>query len=303
MKVAVCLKLALRPEQALPGGTDGLELAGAVLEWEPGPGDLVACEAAVVLSSPWGGSVDLFTVGPAAAEGALRAGLELGASQAARIDWDPGVLVQDGGLVGRLLAAAIDRAGPFDVVLFGARSSDWGSAVVPAVAAECLGLPLVAGVTRLTAVSEHELEATVSRGAGRRMVVTVRTPVAIGAEPPLAEPRYPSMAARLRARQAHIKVLAPAELLAGPDLPWTAGPASEASGQRAPGLRLARLRQGGPSGRGLVAPPPGISAHERLAFILAGGSRRVARSTRLLEGSSEEVISAIVEFLADKGVV
>jgi electron transfer flavoprotein beta subunit len=292
----------LRPEQALGGGTGGLEIEGRALEWEASPGDLVACEAAVRLRESRGGSVSVYTVGPAGSERALRAGLELGAERATRIDWDPGVLLQDSGLVGRLLGAALEATGPFDVVLFGARSGDSGSGVVPAVVAGCLGQPLVAGVTHLAVTSEFELEATTSVGGGRQRIVTVRTPTVIAAEPYLAEPRYPSMAARARARNAPVEVLGPAKLMPGSEGGPPASAGGRGSAETGPGVRLAQLRPGGPSVRPLVAPPPGLTAHERLAFILAGGTRRAASTGRLLEGSSEEVISAIVEFLRAKGV-
>ena len=139
--VIVCVKSVVR---AAPGGVAKRTPNNSELN----PFDRPALEAALRTREALGGSVTALSMGPEVSIEAL--------SEAQSMGVDRGVLVCDAALAGsdtlvtaRVLAAAIDRLAPYDLVLFGTRSSDSDTGQVGAQAATVLGLPLVSGVKDL----------------------------------------------------------------------------------------------------------------------------------------------------------
>ncbi|GLI25928.1 electron transfer flavoprotein subunit beta [Agromyces rhizosphaerae] len=107
-----------------------------------------ALELALHLREELGGAeIVLLTMGPDAAEQALRAGLALGADRAVHVI-DERLVGADLLQTGRALAAALAREA-FDLVLTGLESTDGRGGVLPAMLAERLGLPLVSAATSL----------------------------------------------------------------------------------------------------------------------------------------------------------
>jgi electron transfer flavoprotein alpha subunit len=107
-----------------------------------------AISQGVALARQSGGTCTVFTLGPAAAEDALREAVAWGA--------DEGVLITDGAFAGsdtlataRALVAAIERSGGFDVILVGRNSVDADTGQVGPEVAELLGLPFLGGVRSL----------------------------------------------------------------------------------------------------------------------------------------------------------
>jgi len=107
---------------------------------------------AVELAVP-GSSVTVVTLGPPAAEDTLREAIAWGLDRGVEIG---GVLVTDPAFAGsdtlataRALAAALDSAGPFDLVLAGRNSVDSETGQVPPELAELLDLPYLTGVRTL----------------------------------------------------------------------------------------------------------------------------------------------------------
>ena len=101
-----------------------------------------------------GSSVTVMTLGPASAEDALREAIAWGLDRAVHIE---GLLLTDAVFAGsdtiataRLLAAALRRTGPFDLVLTGKNSLDADTGQVPPQLAQLLDLPFAAGVKHLT---------------------------------------------------------------------------------------------------------------------------------------------------------
>jgi electron transfer flavoprotein alpha subunit len=104
-----------------------------------------AISQGVRLARHSGGTATVITLGPPSASDALREAVAWGA--------DGGVLVTDPAFAGsdtlataRALAAAINRLGPFDLVLAGRNSVDADTGQVGPEVAELLGLPFVGGV-------------------------------------------------------------------------------------------------------------------------------------------------------------
>lgn len=99
--------------------------------------------------NPPGSSVVVFTLGPPAAEDVLREAIAWGLNRGVEIR---GVLLTDPAFAGsdtiataRLLAAAVEHEGPFDLILTGKNSLDADTGQVPPQLAELLDLPFLAG--------------------------------------------------------------------------------------------------------------------------------------------------------------
>jgi electron transfer flavoprotein beta subunit len=284
VRIAVCVKWVPDPESPTPIKADDGAEAPDDLAHVASPIDLVACEAALRVKEAAGGTVALYAAGPEAAEKGLRGALALGGDEAARVAFDGGGLA--GGVrVARLLAAAIANSGTPDLVVCGTRSPDSGTGIVPAALAEYLGLPYVGGVVRIEPGRE-EIELERRLDGGRREVVRARPGLVVGVEPSLCQPRYPALLARRKAERAPIPVVTAADLGVVDD----AGPLQPA-GLHPPRPRLAQL----------VAPPPSLSARERLAFILAGGAAQNRTPSRL-SGATASVVEELLKFLQASGV-
>lgn len=166
MRIAVLAKqVPAFAEMSL--GPDGrLQRAGAAPEMNP------YCRRAVARAVAWaeerpGVSITVLTLGPEGAEDVLREAIAWGLERGADID---GVLVTDPAFAGSdtlatalALAAAIERTGPYDLVLTGRNSVDADTGQVPPELAELLGLPFLTGIReaalgadRLTARCEHD---------------------------------------------------------------------------------------------------------------------------------------------------
>ncbi|HWW54549.1 MAG TPA: FAD-binding protein [Acidimicrobiales bacterium] len=146
MRVAVLIKQVPRFEDMALGPDGRLQREGLELEMNPYCRRAVSKGAELAQAS--GGTCTVLTLGPPAAEDSLREAIAWGA--------DTGVLITDPAFAGsdtlataRALAAAIDREGPFDLVLAGRNSVDADTGQVGPEVAELLDLPFLAGVREL----------------------------------------------------------------------------------------------------------------------------------------------------------
>jgi electron transfer flavoprotein alpha subunit len=146
VNIAVLIKQVPRFE-AMALGPDG-RLVREGLPLEINPYCRRAVSKGVDLARQFGGRCTVLTLGPPAAEDALREAVAWGA--------DEGILITDRAFAGsdtlataRALAAALRREGPFDLILAGRNSVDADTGQVGPEVAELLDLPLLAGVKRL----------------------------------------------------------------------------------------------------------------------------------------------------------
>lgn len=118
------------------------------------PEDKYALEMAIGLKEKLGGKVTVLSMGPETAKDSLKEALAMGADEAYLVT-DPAAKGSDAVATARVLAAAIDKIGPSDLVLTGRRSIDgWTGAIAPMLA-EALGLPLVSGLRKLEATASQ----------------------------------------------------------------------------------------------------------------------------------------------------
>ncbi len=152
LRIAVLIKQIPVVEEMRLDGNGRLVRDGMELEMS------AYCRRAVsksveLATSATGGSVTVITMGPPAAEDALREAIAWGRDRGADIR---GVLVSDSAFAGsdtiataRALADALRREDPFDLILTGKNSLDADTGQVPPQLAELLGLPFAAGAKHL----------------------------------------------------------------------------------------------------------------------------------------------------------
>ncbi len=179
------------------------------------PADACAIEAAVRLKEHLGGTIQVITLGPQDAEGALRATLAIGADSAIRLwnsqadEWGPFT-------VAAALAAYIQASSPSpDIIFCGDSASDWSSGIVGPTIAEILNFPQITGVSQLEVVDAQNVEnitrlrVTRKLERGYRELIEAQPPLLMTVTAELNEPRYPSLPAHVAALRATIPVYDP----------------------------------------------------------------------------------------------
>ena len=196
MNIAVCVKHI--PDPNVPPEMDGKYLKREGVQGVLDPGDEFGVEAALQLKEAQGGEVTLVSMGPAPAQEAIRRGLSMGA--------DKGVLVTDDSLKGadalvtaRVLAAAIKKAGEFDLVIAGVESTDGYTGTMPASLAEFLDLPQVTFAKTIDA-ADGTLKVNRQTAEGYH-VVECPLPALLTVTAGVNEPRYASFKGIMAAKK------------------------------------------------------------------------------------------------------
>jgi electron transfer flavoprotein beta subunit len=269
------------------------------------PADACAVEAAVRLKEQVGGTIEVLTLGPKDAEGALRAALAIGADSAVRLwntyadKWGPFTVAA--AIAGYLQNETFIP----DLVLCGDASSEWSSGIVGPALAQQLDLPQATNVTQLKILEENEflrfaqddtvaslrmtLQLTRKLERGYRELIEAELPLLITVTGDLNEPRYPSLPAHVAALKAEIPVLDPQTLM---NDVWLDGTDE---------MTLLEIHTPRPLPRHIPAPDSRHSAYQRIGEIVAGGA--TGRKTQLVEGSPDELAKVLVDFLKDRGFV
>jgi len=255
------------------------------------PADACAIEAAVRLKELVGGTVAVITLGPYDAEGALRAGLAIGADTAFRLwhntagKWGPFT-------VAKALAMYIQSVDTSpDLILCGDTSSDWSSGIVGPALAQYLDMPQITSVAQLSLTQEQKptrLRATRKLERGYREILELEVPCVLTVTVDLNEPRYPSLPAHLAALKAPISVLDPQSFI---------GNSYEDNDE----MILLEMHTPRPRPRYVAAPNSKDSAYRRIGDIVSGGA--TGRKARLIEGTPDELARTLVEFLRVRGFV
>jgi electron transfer flavoprotein beta subunit len=150
------------------------------------PFDRPAIEMGLRLRENMGGKITAISMGPESSAFALYEALSMGVDSAVLIS-DPALAGSDTLATSRALSGAIRRLSPFDLVLFGARSSDSDTGQVGPQTAVILGLPFVTGVFEIKA---KESGLVVERGVDEFVEsYEVSMPSAIGVHATAVQPR------------------------------------------------------------------------------------------------------------------
>jgi electron transfer flavoprotein beta subunit len=173
------------------------------------PHEECGVEEAVRLVEQHGGEVTVLTLGPEEAEEQVRDSLAAGADRGVLLatdgrEWDPQATAA-------AILAAIEAeqaaGGNFDLIVFGNESADAGNYQVGVRVAHALSLPVVTGLKGLSVDDGRarcEQEVT-----GGRDVYLVPLPAVVTVLEGINLPRYPSVPAKLRARQKPVEKSTP----------------------------------------------------------------------------------------------
>jgi len=167
------------------------------------PFDEYAVEGALQQKEANGGTVTALCIGPESAKEALKHALAMGADEA--------VLVSDAALenidslgAARVLAAAINKIGGADMVMFGRQTLDNGAGITPAQTARVLGWSMLGWVGQIKVEGGSvTVERVLEEG---RQVVKANLPAALSIVQSIGEPRYPSFMGIRKASKAVIPV-------------------------------------------------------------------------------------------------
>jgi electron transfer flavoprotein beta subunit len=238
MRILVCVKRVPLTGGKMVLTADEQALETRHLGFTISPHEECGVEQAVRLVEQHGGEVVVLALGPPEAEEQIRECLAMGA--------DRGVLLATDGEEwdAQATAAAIAaQASDFDLIVFGNESADSGNYQVGIRVAHLLGRPVATGLKGLSvedgrARCEQEV-------AGGRDVYLVPLPAVVTVLEGINLPRYPSVPAKLRARQKPIETV---------------------EGER-PAPRLERLRLVVPPGQGKQAEILGQGADAAPAVV------------------------------------
>ena len=209
MRILVCVKrvpltggrMVLTPdEQALETRHLGFTIS---------PHEECGVEEAVRLVEQHGGEVTVLTLGPAEAEEQIRDSLAAGADRGILLatdgeEWDPQATAA---AIVEAIAAERATGGDFDLIVFGNESADSGNYQVGTRVAYALGRPMVTGLKGLS-VEDGSLRCEQEVPGGREVFV-VALPAVVSVLEGINLPRYPSVPAKLRARQKPVEKSTP----------------------------------------------------------------------------------------------
>ena len=202
MRILVCVKRVPLTGGKMVLTADEQALETRHLGFTISPHEECGVEEAVRLVERHGGEVCVLALGPPEAEEQIRECLAIGA--------DRGVLLATDGEEwdAQATAAAIAaEAADFDLIVFGNESADSGGFQVGIRVAHALARPVVTGLKGLSvedgrARCEQEV-------AGGRDVYVVPLPAVVTVLEGINLPRYPSVPAKLRARQKPVETRTP----------------------------------------------------------------------------------------------
>ncbi len=216
MRFAVCVKHAIDESELKIDSEGKPQLEGAAAKM--GTFDKNAVEEALRLRSALGGEVVAITVGKAEARKSLKEALAMGADKGVHVLADPGVL--DPSRTSGLLAAAIAKTGPYDLVICSEGSSDTYAGLVPPMVAERLGFSYV-GYARKLEVAAQVVKAERSLEESLESVESP-LPSVVSVVSEINEPRYPTLIQIMQASKKPVEELHPEQLVTSGSSPQAA---------------------------------------------------------------------------------
>jgi electron transfer flavoprotein beta subunit len=150
-----------------------------------------------------GSTVTAVCIGPESAKEALKHALAMGADDAVLVS-DPALNELDTVGAARVLAAAIQKVGGVDMVVFGRQTLDNGAGVTAPQTARVLGWPML-GLAGSIKVQDGSV--TVDRVIEEgRQTVGAKLPAVVSVVQSIGEPRYPSFMGIRKASKANIPI-------------------------------------------------------------------------------------------------
>jgi electron transfer flavoprotein beta subunit len=209
MRILVCVKRVPLTGGRIVLTQDEQAIETRHLGFTISPHEECGVEEAVRIVEQHGGDTTVMTLGPPEAEEQIRETMAIGADRGILLavegeEWDPQATA-----TAILAAIQADQAagGDYDLIIFGNESADSGNFQVGIRVAHALGRPVVTGLKGLSVEDGRaRCEQEVSGG---RDVYVVPLPAVVTVLEGINLPRYPSVPAKLRARQKPIEKSSP----------------------------------------------------------------------------------------------
>jgi electron transfer flavoprotein beta subunit len=192
---------AAKVEATADGGVAWGDAALVVNPW-----DEYALEEGIVQAKNGGGKAVVIALGGELHNDALKHSLAMGLDEAARVD-DPALDPTDAIAYATAAAAAVNKVGGVDLVIFGRESVDVGTDAHIAATARKLGWTLLSYVSKIVAIDYAAKTITVERALeDGKQTITSSLPAVISVLKDINEPRYPSFIGIRKASKAVIPV-------------------------------------------------------------------------------------------------
>ena len=204
MRILVCVKRVPLTGGRMVLTDDQQAIETRHLGFTISPHEECGVEEAVRLVEQHGGEVTVLTLGPPEAEEQIRDCLAIGAHRGVLLEtdgeeWDPQATA----------AAIVAEAADYDLIVFGNESADAGNFQVGIRVAHSLARPVVTGLKGLSVQDDGRLRCE-QEVVGGRDVYVVPLPAVVSVLEGINLPRYPSVPAKLRARQKPVEKRTPA---------------------------------------------------------------------------------------------
>lgn len=181
------------------------------------PFDSYAIEEALKIKEKQGGTTTAISVGGKESEVALREALSLGVERAVLLS-DLLFENSDNQAVARILAAALQKIGDYNLIMGGKQAIDSDDAMVPAALAARLGIAQSMFVRKINEIADNSItvERTTEDGYD---LVELTLPAVLSVVKEINEPRLPSLKGKMMAKKAKIETFNATDLgLDGADL-------------------------------------------------------------------------------------
>ncbi len=149
-----------------------------------------AVEAALRIKEAAGGTITVLSAGTGFVMDVIKKTLSMGSDELILVE-DPAMAVADAFATARVLAAAIRKAGGFDLILCGRQASDYDQALVALGVAEILGIPSVSMAKRVEVQDGKVIVDRVMPDG--QDTVELPLPALVTVTNELGQPRYPNL--------------------------------------------------------------------------------------------------------------
>ena len=209
MKILVCVKRVPLTGGRMVLTDDEQALQTRHLGFTISPHEECGVEEAVRIIEKDGGEVTVLTLGPPEAEEQIRDSLATGADRGILLatdgeEWDAQATA---GAILAMIEAERAAGNDYDLIVFGNESADTGNYQVGIRVAHALGRPIATGLKGLS-VEDGQVRCEQEVPGGRDVYV-LPLPAVVTVLEGINLPRYPSVPAKLRARQKPVDTSSP----------------------------------------------------------------------------------------------
>jgi len=209
MNVIVCVKQIPDPAlpQSLDPSTKTIKRDGKLILDES---DSYGVEMALQLvGKAGGGEVSLVSMAPNGETSGMRTALAMGAAKGVLVS-DPALQGTDALTTAKILAAAAQKCGEFDLIIAATESTDGYTGTVPEQMAEVLGLPSIT-FAKTVAIDGTNLKVNRQTEAGFDEI-SCTLPALVSVTAGVVEPRYPSFKGIMAAKSKPVDTVTAADL-------------------------------------------------------------------------------------------